>query len=100
VEKKKKIPLKVKGKEDGVEVETLKYRYNMIVKKEKLDFTLKQTLYLFSFGKSGYIIQYVRTTEDFSDMIRVLSTFRFDEAEKQIVTPDLLALIGPKRQGM
>lgn len=83
---KKKIPLKVKGKAEEIEVDTLKYSYTLTHTKGKLNIILYQTLYLFSYGRSGYIIEFTRVTEDYSDMIKVLSSFHFDEAEKPIVT--------------
>ena len=88
VNKDKKIPLKIKGIEEEVEVDTLKYRFSLTFTNDKLNIKLYQSLYLFSYARSGYIVTFTRATEDYSDMIKVLSTFHFDEAEKAMITEE------------
>ena len=78
---KKKIPLKVKGEAGPINVDAVKFNHSVKISKNGITIDLLQTMFFFSYGEHGYMINYTRVNGKYRDLVKVLSSFSFDKKE-------------------
>lgn len=78
----KEIPLQVKGESSPVSVKSVKVNQIIEVVEEDVHLDLHHTMFFFSYGNQGYLVDYRRATGKYGDLVEVLSSLTFDEKEK------------------
>lgn len=79
----KEIPLQVKGESEPVSVKSVKVNQVIEVVNEDIRLDLHHTMFFFSYGSQGYLVDYRRATGKYGDLVEVLSSLTFDEKEKK-----------------
>jgi|GEM_PF-3442476 len=87
----KQIPLKARGESNPINIEAVKYNHTVTITKNDITIKLQQTMFFFSYGEHGYMINFTRVNSKYSDLITVLSSFTFDT--KELVENDNKAAI-------
>ncbi len=77
----KQIPLHVTGENSSVNVDAVKYYHVVEIVQDDIPIKVLQTLFFFSYGDHGYMVNYSRIKAKYSDLVTLLSSFRFDEKE-------------------
>lgn len=77
----KQIPLKVKGESGPISVDAVKYNHSVKISKNDITLDLLQTMFFFSYGEHGYMINYTRVNGKYRDLVKILSSFSFDKKE-------------------
>ena len=77
LDKHAKLPLKVNGNEQGIDVDALKNGYTKTMTHGNNKIVTHQAMYIFSHGDSGYIVKFTGKKNDASDLGKVLSNFQF-----------------------
>ena len=77
----KQIPLKVNGEASPVNVDAVKFNHKVKSSKNDITINLQQTMFFFSYGEHGYMINYTRVNGKYRELVKVLSSFSFDKKE-------------------
>ena len=77
----KSIPLKVRGESNPLNIDAVKYSHTVTITKNEITIKLQQTMFFFSYGEHGYMINFTRVNSKYSDLVTVLSSFTFDTKE-------------------
>ena len=71
----------VKGEAGPINVDAVKFNHNVKISKDDITINLLQTMFFFSYGDHGYMINYTRVNGKYRDLVKVLSSFSFDKKE-------------------